>query len=496
MDSKEIEENLLEYLETKEVRDALQQMNDKYQLSQKGFDIRLFLSHVLEGRLELERIPLVLAEVYGLDYKMAFQLASELYDKVWYEIDDILEEKRAAFLEFQKTLSFAPLDELSLAREKADGMKMPTKIEELVAEIIAESNVSLKEQWLRKRLENIITLFIKEVRSLSDTHSQLVRSAKIGGLGLSAEQADKILELAKKKFVEYHQGMRSDSSSLREEAGRSERKSPLTLSSDKSGRGEILKRVPLTRGTIGGFKDPPLSSSLSMASQKSDKKLSLSLGDEAELSAGTVDLNHQLAQSAAENAPQQESGDTGLTYRRRTQTVTMNTTEMPGKPRPEVARKEAETSSFQQEKDIAVLGEEASAIQKNVEPILASKPKQDDEKSLTPSTGPGLIDKVEEIELMRLEDFRHLGTPREAVTKIEEKIHLLEEEKSFSGRLQGIAAWQKNELYALYVDLGKESLAGGDSIEEIIAERAEQGKPTLTPEEFRAIMKLNQKLRF
>ena len=101
---------------------------------------------------------------------------------------------------------------------------------------------------------------------------------------------------------------------------------------------------------------------------------------------------------------------------------------------------------------------------------------------------------VEELGMLSLDDFRRLGRDlEECVTKIIEKVQLLSEE-SYEKRAEGVAAWRKSEVHQLYLAMGRESMAGNKSIDEIMADRKRQGQGYLTAVEFTAIADLNHQL--
>lgn len=125
-------------------------------------------------------------------------------------------------------------------------------------------------------------------------------------------------------------------------------------------------------------------------------------------------------------------------------------------------------------------------------PMLAAKrPSLDDVKFVRKLIGP-----VEELETMTIIDFRRMSPdPATAAKKIKEKVGLLEKEL-YAKRAQGIDAWHKSEVARFYRLLGQAAMSESRSIEQIIAERQQAGKPTLTIEEFNAIMELNKELRY
>ena len=107
-----------------------------------------------------------------------------------------------------------------------------------------------------------------------------------------------------------------------------------------------------------------------------------------------------------------------------------------------------------------------------------------------------LVGPVEELRAMTLADFRKLARdPKEACLKIRDKINLLQEE-SFEKRNAAVTAWRGSEPMRIYAELTAAALQEGKAVPVQIQERTAAGKPSLTQEEFTAIMELNRILRF
>ena len=124
-----------------------------------------------------------------------------------------------------------------------------------------------------------------------------------------------------------------------------------------------------------------------------------------------------------------------------------------------------------------------------VRPIDQLRPQMADIKQPTRVVGP-----VDELGQTDIKEFRRLGTnPQDAAEKIIEKIDLLEEE-SWPMRMDGIGAWKKSPLSKLYVSIGRESMDTNRIIQEVINQRAQDGKPHVLMEEFLAINDINNKL--
>ncbi len=108
----------------------------------------------------------------------------------------------------------------------------------------------------------------------------------------------------------------------------------------------------------------------------------------------------------------------------------------------------------------------------------------------------GLVGPIEELRRLTVGDFRKLSAdPREATRRIQDKLRLLED-LSLGEKFQGIAALKESDLMTTYYAMTRASMAGGSSIDEIIASRTQAALPTLTREEFDAIMDLNRAVRF
>lgn len=107
-----------------------------------------------------------------------------------------------------------------------------------------------------------------------------------------------------------------------------------------------------------------------------------------------------------------------------------------------------------------------------------------------------LVGPIEEIRNLSLSDLREMSdNPAKALEKIKEKIFLLEK-KSFLKKIQAIKAWHENEIYQLYLEIGRQVIQERTNLEKTLERRQSQGLPVLTKEEFSAIMDFNKSLRF
>ena len=107
-----------------------------------------------------------------------------------------------------------------------------------------------------------------------------------------------------------------------------------------------------------------------------------------------------------------------------------------------------------------------------------------------------LVGPVEELGTMGAQEFRRLSSdPVEAVRKIEDKLSLLES-YNYEDRIQGIKAWRKSPVNRLYLSMANEALKQGISIAEVASTRRNAGQESLSPADIKAIVGLNNRIKF
>lgn len=106
-----------------------------------------------------------------------------------------------------------------------------------------------------------------------------------------------------------------------------------------------------------------------------------------------------------------------------------------------------------------------------------------------PTFGP-----AEELHSLTLTEFRRLGQGvNDSIRRLQEKFDHLQRQ-SFSLWVQAVAGWRQNEVYQLYLRMGRESLETGAPISAIVKRRGQQGQPYLSEHEFGAIADFNRRL--
>lgn len=75
-----------------------------------------------------------------------------------------------------------------------------TKIDDVVDQVMAEVAVPNLEEYIQKRLRNVISTRVRDVRSSIQTRSILERESKVGGVGLEAAEAQRVAGVIEKAY--------------------------------------------------------------------------------------------------------------------------------------------------------------------------------------------------------------------------------------------------------------------------------------------------------
>ncbi len=104
---------------------------------------------------------------------------------------------------------------------------------------------------------------------------------------------------------------------------------------------------------------------------------------------------------------------------------------------------------------------------------------------------------VDELRSLNLIDFRRLSSdPKQAATKLKDKVDLIEDQQGHAEKVEAIDAWRSSPLYQLYVSVTRDAVLAGMPVTQILAQHREKGEDTLSDEELSAVMQVNAELRF
>lgn len=338
----------------------------------------------------------------------------------------------------------------------------------MVDEAVTVSGVKLENEDMQRRFRNLLALYFRDLRDGMETQSKLTMPAASGGMGMTDQEAERVMSVMKMKNGEFHSAMtahaekekqqfvESQAKKVQQEADRETKRDTEELDTRFA---QMVKKTGVVPSKL--VKEP--------AASTAEK-----LGEPTRLApvmpAESLPKIIPVISMDKKPVPQPEAAPPNL----------------PVAPLAPVAPVMPPTSVAQQSAQ-----QPSAAAPSAPQPVKEPTREVVSDVKFTPKlTGP-----VEELRSLNLKDYRRLSKdPTEATLKIKDKIDLLEEQ-SFELKSQGIKAWQDSEPNRLYLDMLRKSLEG-KPVTEVISDWEAKGQPVLTKAEFDSLMALNRQLRF
>lgn len=521
--SKNFSQDLQFYFNSKETQEKLVRIEKNYNLTAKSDDFRRLVSGVLEGEFHVDDFADVLEEKLGLDFKQALDIDTEVYEEIFYdkekeiianhETEKALKQERIKVKneEIPETGKLRPeiteiseiteIDDQEIAKIKSAMPRTASggvDYEQVATGILKELKFFSQEKILESRFRNIIMAFLKDIRDAIETREMLLRSVKIGGLGLTEEQAEKVIKTLKQE---------SKAREITEIDERRINTNQFTNSTNHESEAKDKEIIP--KGSIGTEIDrrPGGIERFREEIKKAEKRFKAPyLEPEEEVGAPKETLKLESAEGQQKHKI--PAKDIGMIRpemakpRSGPRTVWVDDVHHPSlpvpRPRVDEIGKLRKLKSATSHSSLVTRGDDddgggggpsdrwlVTGDKQSVKPQMESA-------RLTSR----LVGPIEEIREASLVDFRRWSTdPKEAAERLKEKIEVLEEE-SWEKKALAIRAWHESALHNLYVEIGRESLERGEPVGEVIQDRRAEGRETLTQAEFEAIADLNRELRF
>ncbi len=406
----------------------------------------------------------------------------------------------------------APLPTIPPQRDPAKAVtnyQLPTQDQKLQTndqsmlidnDILTQADVIIKETGVNalnwERFRKLLASYLKGLRNDLDTKDRLKAPESEGGIGLSQEDADKVMKKAKEvknqlaslpvgQLVSKQTENATNSSNTSDSFGRSRLNDQLKIKNEKL----IIPEVKLpTNDTVPAnlpVVQPPMPllviedvDGLPTLVQKTvGKSASLPVDQSKNTKIESGIMNPSTRASSV--LGKQESGEKNT----KQETSTKNES---GVMSQELGKKTQDTKPSHAAR---------FSIPLKVNIGIPQSSSQKDTQSIAGVKRPQVLDPVEELHAMTLQDFRRLSQdPKEAVQKVYQKIMLLEKE-SFTKKTAGLENWRDNEVNKLYLQMGRESFGKGVSMQEVIEQRKKVGQDFLVEPEFDALLELNGLLR-
>ena len=319
-------------------------------------------------------------------------------------------------------------------------IEKPSVIDNVVFEVIKKSNLSFEDDILKKRFENIVFARLKDVRDDIETKEVLIKAIKIGGLGLDDASADRVVKIIKDEFEKMDEKIKKELNLPKFELPKVAQPYPAApiapIAIEAAKPNEIIPEPE-----VFSDKTQPNSLEKEISSILKENKL---VGPDKSIKEPALVIKPEIEAKKIEPEPQPE-------------------------------KRKIVYESFK------------------LAPLKSSENKAAVEDITRP---PKVMGPIEELKYLSLKIFRRLAAdPKEAILKIKQKIDVMEKE-SLVKKIQAIKAWRQSEVYKLYLEIGKESIEKNRETSQIVQERENSGKITLSEAEIEAIVELNKSLRF
>ena len=427
------------------------------------------------GGLELEEqdAKSILAEI---DHKLSYtKILSEPMEKVG-EVEDMLKEEEKLKVEkiseeIKKVVETEPVeqakpvkkvpkitvqptqtkpdvfseddkkevDEIALkTKEIRETAKDPTStLSPVVQKVLLDSQVKIEDDVRRSRFEKIVELRLRGVRGAFDTRAQIESPLEKGGLGIRGRQLSDLVG-ALEKAVDDNKKELAEKVENEKERRKEEK------------RGEERKREG-----VGQKEEDILSKRYASLTGKVPTQTVSPVAPKAARVSVTIPAEEHLKS-------QEKKIDTDKVRR-----------------------------AIEQSKQVNKVSKKAQFSEGSIPREKTARPKVEDVRHVSALAGP-----TEELRRMNIVDFRRLSKdPVQAITKIKDKIDLLEDQ-GFEKKVQGIQAWRESAINKQYLELAREALMTSSSLEDILAKKRGVGEDVPSNEELSAIVKLNAELRF
>ncbi len=460
----------------KELKDAVsspEAMKSLDEIESKfGVKLAAAVMRIMVKDLPIVKLPLFLASEFLLNEDDAKKISEELENGVL--------KKVASYL------GFAPVVSANAFEDK-------------VANILKTGIVSFSSQALIDRFSLIAKTYLNGVRAKIDTRLAMQKSVEAGGLGLSIEKADQVLNLLEGK--NQPASLPKKSSALDSLIAKHTIQPEYSLAAAIEERKKKLlaeKELPAGEKPTASLAEVPSN----LPFEKSPKTSNEEVATPEELAAflkkisQTLEPEKPIAPVAVQEktVPEKKSSESE---------IKINISQAPKAENSKISQPPAKVSevpsgvSFQAvpTANLVTPPRPANYSSLKIAPVTASgeqgRVRMDDVRMSPKIMGP-----IEELRFLDLVNFRRLSTkPTEATAKILAKIKLLEK-SGYDRMTAGISAWRQSETNHLYLKMYRESAFKSKSLAEIIESYREKNLECLTEEEVDAIMEMNAKLLF
>ncbi len=323
------------------------------------------------------------------------------------------------------------------------------------------------DEYLAKRLRNVLSSRLRDVRNALEVRQLLMRDVKVGGLGVSAADADALTRQIEAAYQEFHVTIAA------------EEKHKIEGQLEDQQRKIEERRQREAEEHARWFEEK-------IRSRKASEVKATTAMDELRRAVTAVgpttplDIKQQKLET-------EKFGPLVPT----SSPVSVPVTPFVGADRG-VRPSEGQTQRLAPTQSIAPSVKVSPATLEIAQATAGERPSLDG----VAYAGPQLVGLIGELKAFSVPEFRRLSKdPQEAAKKLRQKIETLSQE-SFEKKMEGIRAFQASPLQAAYLSIVGESFRSSTPVAVLAESKRKAGADTLSADEIAAVMSLNSALHF
>jgi len=432
--------------------EALSRLEKKYQV-----DLAVLVMKVMIKAIALKDLPAYFVSEWQFDKLNAENLAKDLTSEI-----------------------FSLVPEHLVISIKANEERKDDKLQE----VIKAAGLTFPSSDLLYRFQNILSTYLKGVRSRISVRDALAKEISLGGLNLNDKEIDGVLKACDR----YNQVDFSKEISLKPSISRLDE--IMSIKKDNL----ITEEYDLKKAIMAGQVKKP-----EYKIEAPEKTKEISAPEEIK-SLEAPGVIKKL--EAPDEVPALKMVDEKLPVKKQEDKKEVEIKAPEQIKKPEIAPSFIKSNVVASKPIVGVKVEEKKEIPSH-SPIVSTarvfnqtkenpvKPVMHDVKPVTRVMGP-----IEELKFLDLINFRRLGkTPADISTKIFSKIKLLEE-GGYDKMIAGVKAWRQSPVNRLYLKMMQEAVSKGMTIKDLTSSVKDKNDRYLSLEEIEEIIKMNSRLVF
>ncbi len=514
---------------------TLEEVLTKYGLPYHRWDELVDLtSAVLDEELPLDQMPALIAQAFGVDEKIGQAIAADVAGYRLYPLRDFVPDVAEYITKWGKRPQDYPQKRIGKAKVTTD---------RLASELSEKHGLEFSEVLI-KRMGFLIKGYFDGSKTRESTLTFFSRQPSIGGLGVSGEKGQEVLDDvdSMRRGIE----LVDREEEVHEETQVLSAPKPSTYL-EVAPSHEVTVEVPVVSGAVfkksvekevlPAVKDVKAAKQMQTIAAPVKDKLESAVSSSVEAAAVTLQTKRIAKKAFADIARaairglrdlyqtreilERDFALTGVELETLTEAIErghamyhaqgqdvqspeqVQTNDLTDVFQVSAARTKAEEVELQASKITPKERAEAeiAARPMPVTPKLtvgSVPPSQPGQQAVVTDIRPTtrLMGPIEQLGSMTSTEFRRLSTsPSDAVQKIEDLLLSLERQ-SYEERIKGVKAWRQSPVNQLYLGMASQALKDGIAIAEVASRRRAAGEESLSPAEIRAISGLNGKLRY